>query len=53
MIINVSFFPAMGISTVGRHETEAQEVSTADSSRVKGSVPVRGNFFALIPFWPI
>ena len=46
----------MGSSTGVRHE--GQEVSSADSPRVEGSIPVRGSFcllnlFALIQFWQI
>ena len=51
-IIKVLVFQEMGSSTVVRHE--GQEVS---SSRVEGSTPVRGKFFAeffsLIQFWKI
>ena len=40
-VIRISIFQAMGISTVVRHER--QELS---STRVEGSSPVRGKFFA-------
>ena len=41
-IIKVSVFQAMGSSTVARHERRSEHYN---SSRVKGSSPVRGSFF--------
>ena len=41
-IIKVSVFQAMGSSTGVRHER--QKVSSRDSPRVEGSIPVRGSF---------
>ena len=31
---------------------QTQEVSTTDSPRVEGSIPVRCNFFAVFSFYP-